>query len=120
MNFSQFYSLAESLASLPLKPEKHDPKDPQSVARAKLASRDEAPRQQVARLVGGAAQTKDQQVRDTQKAATMATGVKFGDEQDPVDRLIHQIAEQSLKVVVARAKAPPDTGFRFPKIKIAW
>ena len=39
---------------------------------------------------------------------------------DSVDRLIHQIAEQSLKVVVARAKAPPDTGFRFPKIKIAW
>ena len=32
-----------------------------------------------------------------------------------VDGLIRQIAEQSLKVVVARAKAPPDTGFRFSK-----
>ena len=34
---------------------------------------------------------------------------------DNVDRLIRQIAERSLKVVVARAKAPPGTGFRFPK-----
>ena len=51
MKFSKFYSLAESLASLPLKPEKYDPKDPQSVVRRNLASRDDAPRQQTARVL---------------------------------------------------------------------
>ena len=83
MRFNTF--LAEALRSMDLKPEKEDPKAATTPMRQKLRQRDLGPTETVARIAGRRARNSDEFVRDAQKVATAATGVRFGDKQDPED-----------------------------------